>query len=223
MGFLDDLKRQAEALKTKQTIDTTALARNAALVESACKSTLQYWMDLAQQLNVLLPTPPLRILLDKTTAIDGLKRCDFRVDSRRRQLRDQEVCEYVVLHGLQKTGRKLTMSKDFPPEIERLEARLRQAGISPDTQWVRDPNNGRLEEVKFSFTADLTLSARLLPNHDEGTLRFQISNFDTLETVTADFPVHKVGSDLLDQLARWIVGESNQFLQQAENVRRVEA
>jgi len=32
-----------------------------------------------------------------------------------------------------------------------------------------------------------------------------------------------VGSDLLDQLARWIVGEPNQFLQQAENVRRVEA
>jgi hypothetical protein len=223
VGFLDDLKRQAEALKTKQTIDTAALARNAALVESACKSTLQYWMDLAQQLNVLLPTPPLRILLDKTTAIDGLKRCDFRVDSRRRQLRDQEVYEYVVLHGLQKTGRKLTMSKDFPPEIERLEARLRQAGISPDTEWVRQADTGRLEEVRFSFTADLTLAVRLLPDHDEGRLRFQISNFDTLETVTADFPAHKVGSDLLDQLARWIVGEPNQFLQQAENVRRVEA
>jgi hypothetical protein len=223
MGFLDDLKRQADALKTQQTVDFATLARNAALVEAACKTTLQYWTDLAPQLNVLLPTPPLRILLDKTTAIDGLKRCDFRVDARRKQLRELEVYDFIVIHGLQKTGRTVNMSKDFPPEIEKLESRLRQAGITPDTQWVRDPNNGRLEEVKFSFTADLTLSARLLPNHDEGKLRFQISNFDTLETVTADFPAHKVGSDLLDQLARWIVGEPNQFLQQAENVRRVEA
>jgi len=223
MGFLDDLKRQADALKTQQTVDFAALARNTALVEAACKTTLQYWMDLAPQLNVLLPTPPLRILLDKTTAIDGLKRCDFRVDARRKQLREQEVYDFIVIHGLQKTGRTVKMSKDFPPEIEKLESRLRQAGITPDTQWVRDPDNGRLEEVKFSFIADLTLSARLLPNHDEGKLRFQISNFDTLETVTADFPAHKVGSDLLDQLARWIVGESSQFLQQAESVRRVEA
>jgi len=223
VGFLDDLKRQADALKTQQTVDTAALARNAALVDAACKSTLQYWMDLASQLNVLQPTPKLRILLDKTTALDGLKRCDFRVDARRKQHRGQEVYEYVVIHGLQKSDRKVTMSKDFPPEIEKLEARLRQAGITPDTQWVRHPDSGRLEEVRFAFTADVTLAARLLPDHDEGKLRFQLSNFDSLETVTADFPAHLVGSDLLDQLARWLIGEPNQFLQRAESVRRVEA
>ncbi|MGY4830084.1 hypothetical protein ACVNIS_16055 [Sphaerotilaceae bacterium SBD11-9] len=223
MGFLDDLKRQADALKTQQTIDTAALARNAALVEGACKGVLQYFMELAQQLNVLQPTPPLRILLDKATAIDGLKRCDFRVDARRKQHRGQEVYDHLVLHGLQKTSRKLAMSKDFPPEIERLESRLRQAGISPDTQWVRDQQSGRLEEVRFSFIADITMMVRVLPSHDDGHLRFQIANFDGIETVTADFPAHLVGSELLDQLARWIVGEPNQFLKQAESVRRVEA
>ncbi|HET7793163.1 MAG TPA: hypothetical protein VFL64_07240 [Rhizobacter sp.] len=223
MGFLDDLKRQADALKTQQTIDTAALARNAALVEGACRSVLQYFMELAQQLNVLQPTPPLRILLDKANTIDGLKRCDFRVDARRKQHRGQEVFDHVVLHGLQKTSRKLSMSKDFPPEIERLESRLRQAGISPDTQWVRDQQSGRLEEVRFTFTADITMMVRVLPNHDEGHLRFQIANFDALETVTADFPAHLVGSELLDQLARWVVGEPNQFLKQAESVRRTEA
>jgi hypothetical protein len=179
-------------------------------------------MELAQQLNVLQPTPRLRFSLDKATAIDGLKRCDFRVDVRRKQHRNQEVCDHVVLHGLQKTGRTLTMSKDFPPEIERLESRLRQDGISPDTSWVRDPESGRLEEVRFAFVADIVLMVRVLPDHDEGKLRFQISNFDGFETVTADFPAHRVGSELLDQLARWIVGEPHQFLQQAEAVRRVE-
>jgi hypothetical protein len=53
-------------------------------------------------------------------------------------------------------------------------------------------------------------------------LRFQISNFDSFETVTADFPAHRVGSEQLDQLARWVMGEPHQFLQQAESVRRVE-
>jgi hypothetical protein len=145
------------------------------------------------------------------------------VDARRKQHRGQEVYDHVVIHGLQKSGRTIKMGKDFPPEIEQLESRLRQAGISPDTHWIRQPDNGRLEEVQFTFLADVTLMVRLLPNHDEGTLRFQISNFDGLETVTADFPAHLVGSDLLDQLARWVIGEPNGFLKQAQNLRRVEA
>ncbi len=222
MGFLDDLKRQADALKTQQTVDTATLARNAALVEAACKTLWLYWLELVQQLNVLQPTAPMRYLLDKSTALDGLKRCDFRVDSRRKQHRGQEVHDHVVLHALQKSGRTLTMSKDFPPEIERLEARLRQAGVSPETNWVRDKASGRLEEVRFAFVADITLVAKVFPDHDEGKLRFQLSNFDGLETVNADFPAHKVGSELLDQLARWLVGEPNEFLKQAENLRRAE-
>jgi hypothetical protein len=223
VGFLDDLKRQADALKTQQTLDTATLARNAALVEAACKTVWHYWLDLAQQLNVLQPTAPVRFSLDKATPLDGLKRCDFRVDARRKQHRGEEVYDHVVIHALQKSGRTITMSKDFPPEIERLESKLRQAGISPDTKWVRHPESGRLEEVRFSFVADLTMMVRVLPDHDQGKLRFQINNFDCLETVTADFPAHRVGSDLLDQLARWMMGEVTPFLQQAEGVRRVEA
>lgn len=223
MSFLNDLKRQADALKTQSTEDAALLARNAALVEAACKTVWQYWLDLAQQLNVLQPTPPIRMSLDKVTALDNLKRCDFQVDARRKQHRDQEAYDHVVIHAVQKTGRTLTMRKDFPPEIERLESRLRQAGITPDTKWVRNEANGRLEEVVFTFKADITFMARVLPDHDQGVLRFQLNNFDSLETVSAEFPARDVGSDLLDQLSRWMVGQPNDFLRRASQVKRIEA
>ncbi|WP_457336728.1 hypothetical protein [Rhizobacter sp. P5_C2] len=223
MGFLDDLKRQAESLKTQQTIDTAALARNAAAVEAACKTTWHYWMDLAPQLNVLLPRPPVRFSFDKTTPVDGLTRCDFRVDARRKEHRGQEVFDHVVIHAVQKSGLTLSIRKDFPPEIERLEARLRQAGISADTQWVRHPDSGRLEEVRFSFVADIALMVRLLPDHDQGTVAFKVSNLDSLETVTVSFAAELVNSDLLDQLARWLVGEPHTFLKLGTDTRRQEA
>jgi hypothetical protein len=222
MGFLDDLKRQADALKSQQTLDHATLARNAALTEAACKTTAQYWMELMPQLNVLQPRPRIRFSLDSRTPLEDLVRGDFRVDARRKMHRDQEVTEYVVIHGVQKTGRKLVMSKDFPPEIERLEARLRQAGITPGTEVKRDPANGRLLETRFSFVADLTLVVRLLPDHDAGRVKFQMNNLDGFETLTAEFPAHLVTSTLLDELARWLTGEPNQFLKQAENVKRVE-
>src|SRR5882724_5742590 len=55
VGFLDDLKRQAEAIKTQQTVDVAALARNTALADAACKSVLQYWMELAACVSEVRP------------------------------------------------------------------------------------------------------------------------------------------------------------------------
>ena len=223
MGFLDQLKRQADTLKSQQTVDVEQLARNAALADAACKATLQYFMELAPQLNVLQPKAPVRFSLDKVTPLEGLVRADFRVDSRRKQHRQQEVFDHVVIHGMQKSGRQITLSKDFPPEIERLEARLRQGGIQPDVTTQRDQSNGRLIEVRFAFLADITLSVKVVPDHDSGLLRFQMLNFDSLESLTAEFPATAVDSALLDELARWLAGETHQFLKGAQNLRRVEA
>lgn len=223
VGFLDDLKRQADARKTQQTLDTDALARNAALTEAACKTALAYFMELAPQLNVLQITPRVRYSLDSRTPLEGLVRGGFVVDARRKSHRGQEVYDHVVVHGRQTTGQTVVMTKDFPPEIERLEARLRQAGITPDTEVRRDPVNGRLLNVQFRFVADVVASVKLLPDHDAGRVRFHVLNLDALETVDADFPATAVGSGLLDDLARWLTGEPNRFLQQAEQVKRVEA
>jgi len=223
VGFLDDLKRQADALKTQQTLDTAALARNAALTEAACKATFAYFLELAPNLNVLQLRPPVRFSLDSRTPLEGLVRGDFRVDARRKQHRGQDVHDHVVIHGRQTSGRTLVMTKDFPPEIERLESRLRHAGITPTTQVRRDPENNRLLNVEFRFVADVLLSVKLLPDHDQGRVRFRILNLDTLETVDADFPAAAVGAPLLDELARWLTGQPHQFLAQAEQVKRVEA
>ena len=55
MGFLDDLKRQADAVKSRQQTDGAALARNTQLADAACKTVSSYFTTLAPQLNVLQP------------------------------------------------------------------------------------------------------------------------------------------------------------------------
>lgn len=223
MGFLDDLKRQADALKTQHTLDTESLARNAALTEAACKATFAYFLELAPNLNVLQLRPPVRFSLDSRTPIENFARGDFKVDARRKQHRGQDVHDHVVIHGRQTSGQTVVMTKDFPPEIERLEARLRQAGITADTQVRRDPANNRLQNVEFRFVADVVASVKLVPDHDLARVRFRILNLDALETVDADFPAAAVTAALLDDLARWLTGQPNRFLAQAEQVKRVEA
>ena len=55
MGYLDELKRQADEAKARQTQDIGALQRNAMLTDSACQVAARYLGTLAQQLNVLQP------------------------------------------------------------------------------------------------------------------------------------------------------------------------
>jgi hypothetical protein len=223
VGFLDDLKRQAEAAKAQQTTDLGAQDRNAMLADAACNSALRYFTTLTQQLNVLQPTSKATYRLDKQHAFTGLSLCDFRADSRMKRLRGQEVFDHVVLRCKLKSGaRALRVGKDFP-EIERFESRLRQSGALYQSESVRNPANGRWQETRFEDTPDFGLGVLVQPQHDTGWVQFKLTNFDGFETVTVDFPAFEIGTARLDELARWLVGEPHAFLKEGHNLRRVEA
>ncbi len=223
MGYLDELKRQAEAARAQQTQDIGALQRNAMVTDSACQVAARYLNTLAQQLNVLRPASKAVWRLDNRTVFNQLRFGDFRADSRMKKLRHAEVFDHVVLNFSARTGQRVTLAKDFPPEIEKLESRLRQCGTNYESEVIRDPGNGRFVEKRFQFVADFVSSVRLLPEHDAARIDFLIVNLDGFETVRVSFPAFEVGSARLDDLARWIVGEPHQFLRDGQHLRRVVA
>ena len=223
VGFLDDLKRQAEAAQALQSTDGRAFERNAAVADAACHSAFRYLDALGQQLEILKPAARPVFHLDKRHPLDGLRLCEFRADVRRKTLRGIDVCDHVVLNFELRSGRALTLVKDFLPDIERLESRLRQGGAKVDSEAVRHPETHKLLEMRYRFVADFHASVRLLPDHERGRIQFQLVNLDGFETVSVEFPAFEVGSSRLDELARWLVGEPHAFLQGGQAVRRVEA
>jgi hypothetical protein len=221
VGYLEDLKRQADAALARQTQDIGALERNALLTDAACQTASRYFATLARQLNVLQPITQARWRFDHRTSFSQLRFSDFRADSRLKKLRDAEVFDHVVLNFAAKSGSRVTIAKDFPPEIERLEARLRQCGAPYESEIIRDPQSGRFVEKRFEFLADFQISVRLLPDHDGGRIAFQVMNLDGFETVSVVFPAFEVGTARLDELARWINGEPHGFLRDGQHLRRV--
>lgn len=221
MSFLDELKRQAEAAKAQQSTDYGALDRNMQLVESVCTSSYRYFTALAQQLNVLQPVSKLVFRFDNKHSFTSLKLSECAADSRQRKLRSVDVFDHVLLRYNLKTGSRLTLAKDFPPEIEKLEAKLRQCGALFQSDQVRSPETGRFVETRFEIKADFRAWVKIIPDHDSGWLQFQLVNLDGFETVSVSFPAFEVGSARLDELARWIVGEPNTFLRDGQQLRRV--
>ncbi|MGZ5132721.1 MAG: hypothetical protein ACXWJ1_15515 [Caldimonas sp.] len=222
MGYLDDLKRQAEALRAQQTLDTAALQRNALVTDAACQSAFRYFASLAQQLNVLQPVSRAVFRLDARNTFRNLKLTNFRADSRLRKLRGAEVFDHVILGFDLNTGTRVTLSKDFPPEIEKVEARLTQCGVKFHSETLYDSEDGRFLEKRYEFVADFRGVVRMTPDHDSAWIQFEVVNFEGFETVTVRFPAFEVGSARLDELARWLVGEPNAFLRDGHALRRVE-
>lgn len=220
MGFLDDLRRQADELRASQQQLAGRNERNALLADAACKSAFQYWLQLAQQLNTLRPVNRSRYVLDARHVLHGLPATDFRVDSRRRTLHGQEAYDHVVLHWSVRGGRRLTLARDFVADIERLEARLTQAGIQPLSTATRDPDNGKLLAMHYEFDDTIACSVRLQPDHDRASLQLQLVNVEALETVRCVLPAIELGNGRLDELARWIVGDPNRFLEGSAGLTR---
>lgn len=212
MGFLDELKRRAEAVRAGQSIDSVALERNTALADFACKTTFDYFMVLAKQLNVLRPRFKASYRLDHRHVCDDLELHNFRADARRKRLHDAEVFDHVVLRWNATGDARYAIGKDFPPDMEQLEARLHQGGVTFLPIPVRDPDSGKLREMRYEFAAEFGASALVTPDHEAGRVRFELRNLDALEIVTVEFAALEIDGARLDELARWVLGEPNQFL-----------
>ncbi|HTJ04236.1 MAG TPA: hypothetical protein VL624_02750 [Caldimonas sp.] len=223
MGYLEHLKRQADDVLAQQRQDTGALQRNAMLTDAACHASSRYLFALARQLNVLQPVSKTVWWLDRKTSFSQLRFSEFRADARMKRLRDVEVFDHIVLNFVARTGSRVTVAKDFPPEIEKLESRLRQCGVHYDSEVVRDAETGKFVEKRFDLVADFQSSVRVVPDHDSARVAFHVANVDGFDTVSVVFPAFEVGTARLDELARWITGEQHAFLRDGEHVRRVPA
>jgi len=223
MSFLDELKRQAQARLEQQSDDAQLRAQRIAITEQACEETLRYLRTLADQLEVLRPTSHAVFQLDRKHRFERLPMSDFYVDARRRPLDGEPVFDHLLLHWQLKTGQVLKLVKDFPNEIEQLEARLRQAAVDVEPETVRNHDTGKLIEVRYTVQADFRASVRVIPRHEQQRLEFVLNNLDGLECITGWLPAEALSTERLDELARWLVGQPHRFLDGLRELRRTDA
>lgn len=226
MGFLDELKAQAEALQSRRREDEAAFERHALAADAACKTTFHYWLELGRHLDVLRPAVPARYVFDAHHVLDGpgegLRFEDFQVDARRGRLRNLEVYDHVVVSCRVRGGRRFTIDREFPGEIERLDARLAQASVVVAGEAQRDAESGRFRGMRYAFEADVRVGVRLVPDHAHGRVQFACNNLEGLASVHVEFDAAQVDAALLDELSRWWLGHPNRFVASGRVVKRFE-
>jgi len=216
VSFLDNLKQQADQLRNNQHLSQAERQALVQETERACLATFRYWVDLSKQLNVLQPTPRGRFTLDSKVVLQGLRFGQYRADIRKRGLSGEDVTDHVALYCTLASGQAVSLTKDFVVDMEKLDARLAQAGISCHPESIRNPDNGKLLEVRYDFTANITAGVRMTPQPESAKVQFQVDNLDGLSRWVVEFDARQVDTPLLDELSKWLVGQPNDFVKRGK-------
>lgn len=214
MSFLDQLKRQADALKERRSAEELQLEEVTALTERACRTVLAYFQELARQLTVIEPAGPV-MAVDGKTHWPAMKLVDFRVDARRKTLRDREVFDYIAMgwRMVPKPGEPVagSVAVNFPTDMRKVEDRLAMGPVKHQRIEVREPDKGGLREMRYEYRHESRGSVTVSAEHERGQLQFRLLNTTGFEVVQAIVPAARVHSDLLDELAKRIVGAPSVF------------
>lgn len=215
VSFLNQLKSQASALQTEQSTDKAMLEANCQQTEWACKTAWQYLSELAKNLDIVKPNGP-ALSLDGKTPWPSMRLTDFRVDARRKKLRDQEVFDYIAmgwnLVPRQGVPQGASVSANFPPGLQRIESRLAAGTVRHERVEVRHPEKKTLQAFRFDYKTEARGTIAITASHDDATLGFRLANVRAFEIVSVAYPADLVRYDLMDELAKLIVGEASTFL-----------
>ncbi|GAB3657289.1 hypothetical protein [Ramlibacter alkalitolerans] len=215
MSFLNQLKSQAQELQSKRSDEDRQFEEHAARTEQACRQIASYFDDLARQLSVIQPPGP-ALTLDGKAKWPPMKLVDFRSDARRKRLRDQEVFDYIGMGWriVPRTGEPVpaAVAVNFPIEMKRVEERLMMGPVKHDRREIRDPEKkNALREVRYEFLTQTRGSVSATPDHERGHVHFRLLNTAGFEVVQTIWPATRINQELLDELAKRLVGQPSTF------------
>jgi hypothetical protein len=214
MSFLQQLKNQAKDLQSKEGRLVQQLDVNVDLTEQVCQHVWHYLSDLAAQLNVIQPSAP-DISLDGKVRWPAMKLVDFRFDARKKMLRQREVTDYVALgwcivptHPTRERGR---VSVNFPPDMERVETRLRIGRIPHERLEQRHPDTRKLQAVVFEHELMARGGLLFTSDHDQARFSVKAMCLTGLAATQVDAPATQINGNWLDDLAKCVVGQPSSW------------
>ena len=215
MSFLNQLKSQAQNAAAVQTQTRTDIEANTRQTELACKTVWHYVSELCKTLNVLAPPAP-EFALDKNAVWPPMKLHDFRADSRKKMLRDQEVVDTISMgwqiipvNGKPGVG---TVEVDFVPALERVEKNLHAGGVKFERKDVVQTDKRPRRVIRFEYVTQARGYISITPDHDNAQIAFRLANTSGFGVKNVIWPASRMQTDFLDELAKLIVAQPSQFV-----------
>lgn len=210
MGLLDDLKKQADLVKTQQISQQTLQGDRLKLVEDKMKQTFQYAHELLKQLGIVKPTSPLVYSIPGVTEFRNLSFAESFIDYRKKKISDKEYFDTVHFFIKWAGPDTYTTEKDMPPAMQR----IREALWLSKVKFIEEEKKnakGFVVGAKFIVPASVLTDVIFKADHEQGKLNFQTTHMFGLGVEYLSVPAQEINEGLLDDLAKALIGQPSEI------------
>lgn len=210
MGLLDDLKKQADLVKTQQILQQNLHGDKLKLVEDKMKQTFQYVHELLKQLSVVKPTSPLVYSIPGVGEFKGLVFTESFIDYRRKRINDKEY--FDTIHFFIKWGGPdtIVVEKDMPPAMQKIRESLWLSKIKFVEEEKKNAK-GFVIGAKFTIPGTVLTDIVIKADHDQGKLLFQATHLFGLGVEHLAVPAPEISDEMLEDFARALIGQQSEI------------
>ena len=206
MGLLDDLKKQAELVKSQQLSRQSLLEENIRLVEAKMQQAFLYLNELLKQLAVLKPVNPTVYTIPGVGDMRNLGYADSFIDYRKKKIGDKDYFDTVLLYVRWASSETFTAERDMPAAIQKLNDVLWGSGIKFAEEKIKKPDGG-FEKMKFSIPCKLTCDITITADHENARLLVKGKHFFRLGADELRIPAADIDEALLEEFAKMLIGQ----------------
>jgi len=206
MGLLDDLKKQAEAVKTQRVSQQSMLQESIKLVEARMHQTFLYLNDLFKHLAVLKPTNPTAYSIPGIGDFQNLEFAQSFIDYRKKKIYDKDYYDYITLFIKWASPASLVLERDMPATIQKVRDVLWSFGLKFTEEKIKKPGGG-FEKMKFAVPSTVTCDITITADHDNGRLVVKGKHFLRLGADELRIPAGDINEGLLEEFAKMLIGQ----------------
>ena len=204
MGLLDDLKKQADALKAQDTDRTESLRANAVAVDLALRRNFLYLNDLGKQLNVVQMPCPFSYKIPTVPDISGLIVKDFHCDFRSKHFIDKDYYGEVHIAYRAWSDKVLTVKKG-PDEMEKFRDFLWSNNIEHKSEQFRNERKVITHEI-FKIVCDFRVQGKIEGDHESGKIKIVTKNVAAFEVDLFNLLAQEFVDNAVEEFAKFLIG-----------------
>ena len=209
MGLLDDLKKQADALKANEVDKTESLRSSAVAVDHSLRRAFLYLNDLGKQLNVVQMPSPFKYSLPTVGDIDGLVVKDFFCDFRSKHFIDKDY--YGEVHVAYRAySEKVITVKKGPDDMEKFRDILWQSNIEHKSEQFRNDRKVITHEV-FKVKVDFRVQAKIEGDHETSKLKIVSKNVGGFQVDLFNLMALEMNEQGVEEFAKYYIGRPNKW------------
>jgi len=210
MGLLDDLKKQADLVKTQQILEQNLQGDKVKLVEDKMKQTFQYVHELLKQLAVLKPTSPLVYAIPSVGEFRNLGFTESFIDYRRKRINDKEYFDTIHFFIKWTSPETIVIEKDMPPAMQQIRESLWLSKVKFIEEEKKNAR-GFVVGAKFIVPATVLTDIVVKADHEQGRLVFHATHIFGLGVEQFIVPAPEISDDMLEDFAKALIGQQSEI------------